>query len=356
MDRNPILFRVDADPIRGWETLYRTAAYASSCQRQRRGIHIMGGIDPFPLVAQVTKGGNDYLPAAHPIGTSEDCDDTMRVVRKLKAAAVVVAGDDIDAGYLRELGSTGTTVISFTTNAAIRFPSKVVVNPFLEPGVSEYEFNRGTQLCVGRRYAVVRGIFRRQRAIRSAEPPAPYRCLLAMGDDDFAGETLKRAQEMLAGSRVEKISAFVRFHNPKFAELKHLASKSGGRLEVLTETNEWLPRLTKGHFAITGGDGWTLEMACLGIPQFVITQAERHVVNAKAIDNEGAALYLGDAEKVGELVLREAINELLDDPLERATMARCAKHLIDGRGLDRMVAALEIMLRQAKPSHARMAA
>ena len=352
MDRNPILFRCDADATQGWENLHQTVTYASSCQRQRRPIHIMGRIEPFPLIAQVARNGNDYLIAKHPAGTSEDCDDTIRAVRKLKAAAVVVAGDDIQEEYLRELASTGTTVVSLTSSNAIRFPSRVVINPLLEPGIREYDIERGTQLCVGRRYAIVRGIYRRQRAIRPIDPQGPFRCILAFGDDDFAGQTLQRANEMLNGSRVEKVSAFVRFHHPDMAALKELASNSGGRFEVLTEINEWATRMTKAQFAVTGGCPWSLELACVGVPQLVINASDKHLANGKRLDEEGAAIFLGQAKKVSELALREAANALLDDPLDRAGMTRCGRNLIDGRGPDRMVAALEIMLHShvhAKP-------
>ncbi|QVL31171.1 polysaccharide biosynthesis protein [Telmatocola sphagniphila] len=350
MDRYPILFRCDADSTQGWENLYQTVTFASSCQRQRRPIYIMGGIEPFPLIAQVARNGNEYLMANHPIGTSEDCDETIRAVRKLKAAGVVVAGENIQEEYLRELASTGTVVTSLTNTNSIRFPSRLIVNPFMEPGVSDYDIERGTQLCIGKRYAIVRGIFRRQRAIRPADPQGPFRAILAFGDDDFNNQTVRRATELLNGSRVEKVSAFARFHYPQMEELKALASRSGNRLEVLTEPGEWATRLTKAHFAVTGGCSWALELACVGVPQLIINATQKHRANSKRMDEEGAAIYLGEADNVSELMLRDAGNALLDDPLERAGMSRCGRNLIDGRGLDRMVAALEIMLHSVVPA------
>ena len=59
------------------------------------------------------------------------------------------------------------------------------------------------------------------------------------------------------------------------------------------------------------------------------------------------ALYLGEASKVSNGDLRDAIQNLLGDQLERVGMSRCARYLIDGRGPDRMVNALEIMLHPA---------
>ena len=59
------------------------------------------------------------------------------------------------------------------------------------------------------------------------------------------------------------------------------------RLEVLTETNEWLPRLTKGHFAITGGDGFdTVTYA---------TRTNPVAVTLDDVNNDGEA---GEADNV----------------------------------------------------------
>ena len=42
------------------------------------------------------------------------------------------------------------------------------------------------------------------------------------------------------------------------------------------------------------------------------------------------------------------MHNLLTDPLERQAMARCGRKLIDGRGPDRLVTALEIMLHPSR--------
>ena len=48
-------------------------------------------------------------------------------------------------------------------------------------------------------------------------------------------------------------------------------------------------RLSRAHFALTSGDGWSLELACLGMPQIVLAQEERHLSNGQRLEEEGAA-------------------------------------------------------------------
>src|SRR5262249_53146756 len=135
-----------------------------------------------------------------------------------------------------------------------------------------------------------------------------------------------------------------------YDELKALAQEYAGRLEFITETSELSTRLPRAHFALTSGDGWSLEMACVGVPQIVLTQNRRHVASAQLLDEGGAATYLGMASDLSTATLRDAVHNLLDDQLERVGMSRCARQLVDGRGPDRMVNALEIMLHPAKPA------
>jgi spore coat polysaccharide biosynthesis predicted glycosyltransferase SpsG len=347
MDRSPVLFRCDGTRTSGWESLYQCLTFASALQRRRRTAYFLGAYEPFPLLSQVARGGNEYIAADNPVGTAEDCDAIIREIRRTGACAAVVASDNLSADYLRELASTGALVAVICSDASIRFPSKLVFNPLLGPEAKMYKAERGTQLCVGRRYAIVRSVFRRQRPIRSIDPQPPYRAIIAFGDDDFEGQSLLRTEELLAASRLDKITTVVRSHHHQFQELKNLVEQHKGRLEVLSETSELGTRLPRAHFALTSGDGWSLEMACVGVPQFVMTRNPRHVATARILEEEGAAQYLGEASEVGNATLRDAIQNLLSDQLERVGMSRCARYLVDGRGPDRMVNALEVMLHPA---------
>lgn len=357
MDRSPILFRCDAGPVVGWEAFYQCLTYAAALQRRRRPAYFLGQIEPFPLLSQIVRGGNDYLTAGHPVGTAEDCDETIREVRRLGAAAVIVHAPAVQEEYLRELSSTGTTVVVIDTEARKRFPNRLVINPLLGHPLSHYEWEPGTQLLLGRKYAIVRSTFRRQRALRTGDPQGSLRGVIAFGEDDFAGQTLARAQELLGASRVDKLTVLVRSHHPEIEAIRKLGEKNKGRLEVLTEPTEIGTRLPRAHFALTCGDGLSLEMACVGVPQLVITQNPRHEATAKKMDDEGAATYLGAADQVTPTALRDAVNYVLDDQLERVGMSRRARLMIDGRGPDRLVNGLEILIHTpAEPARLRLVA
>lgn len=342
--RGPILFRCDGTLERGWEPFYQCLSLAAALQRRRRGTHFFSYLDPLSLATVINRGNNDWAPAERQLGDDGDLEATIAQIRRLNAAAVVVAGENYSADYLRELKRTGALVMVFDSTAELTFPADLVVNPLLYPTRKAYRVEPGCQLLLGYRYALCRGIFRRQRTIRAVEPPMPFRALVAMGDDDLAGEAMTRTEQLLQMEKVSKVTIAARTHHPRYDDLLALADGSDGKVEVVTEPKELMTRLVRAHFALTAGDGWSPELCVVGIPQLILSQTTRHAGNGKKLDEDGVATYLGNAADVTFDQLKEAIDLLHDDAMERKTMTRCARNTFDGRGPDRIVNGLEIML------------
>jgi spore coat polysaccharide biosynthesis predicted glycosyltransferase SpsG len=136
----------------------------------------------------------------------------------------------------------------------------------------------------------------------------------------------------------------MRTHHPKYDEVLELADSSSGRVEILTENKELMTRLVRVHLAVTSGDMWSPELCVVGIPQLILSQTTRHALNGKKMDEEGVATFLGDSADVSADQLKEAVESMLDDSMERKGMTRCARNMFDGRGPDRIVNGMEIIL------------
>ncbi len=347
MSRSPILFRCDGTPEAGWEPFYQCMTLAQAMQRRRRGTYLHSRLEPANLALTIHRGGHEWLPSDHIAGSADDIDETIRQARKIGAAAVVVVAPNVGVEYLRELTASGLLTVVVDSEGKLDFPNRLVVNPYLGVNVEDYKHVQGTQLLVGARYALVRGMIRRIRPLRSQEPAAPFRGLVAMGDDDITGRSVKLAHELLDNPKVDKVAVAVRAHHTHIDQLRELALEEPGRLEIVSENNEVMTRLSRSHFAITSGDSWSIEMACLGMPQLILTEHDRYVTNAQRLEEEGAATYLGPVAKFSAGALRSAVQELLVDPMERRGMTRCGRQLIDGRGTDRFVTAVEMLLHVA---------
>jgi spore coat polysaccharide biosynthesis predicted glycosyltransferase SpsG len=350
MTRAPILFRVDGTRRQGWESLWRSLTYAAALQRRRRPTYFLSQIEPPELVQHLKRVGNEWLPAAAVAGTAADTEQTVQEIRRLAPAAVIVDGPEVTEAYLKAVRATGTLLVSVDYLAHIAFPSRLLVNPLLGPGRESYEFAPDAQLLMGMRYALVRPEIRRVRPLRAQEPAQPFRVLVALGDDDPNNQAGELAKLLLNCPRVDRVDIAVRPQHPELAGLQALAASCPERLEIAVEPSEVTARIVRAHFAVTAGNGWSLELACVGVPQLVVVQNEAHWPTAQRLEEEGAAICLGWHETVSAQTIRQSVQSLLSDPLERQAMSRCGRQLIDGRGPDRLVTALEVMLHPSRPA------
>ncbi|MBY0528153.1 MAG: polysaccharide biosynthesis protein [Gemmataceae bacterium] len=348
MNRDPILFRVDGTTALGWERLQRCLTYAAALQRRRRPTYFLSQLEPRAFGLAIKRSGSDWLDADSTAGTAEDVAEVVQEVRRLRPAAVIVDAPGATQPYLTEIGAAGPLVVSIDHQAATQFPSQLVINPLLGLDRESYEFCPGTQLLLGARYALVRPEVRRIRPTRSQEPPAPYSALIALSEDDPKQKTIEMTQMLMAIPKVERIDVVARPEHPQFARLQELSAAYPDRLKLASEPAEVVSRIARCHFAVTAGDTWSLELACVGVPQLLFVLSEDHWPTAQRLEEEGAATCLGAQDNVSASTVRQAVQNLLADPLERQAMARCGRQLIDGRGPDRLVTALEVMLHPSR--------
>jgi spore coat polysaccharide biosynthesis predicted glycosyltransferase SpsG len=348
MTRAPVIFRVDATARTGWEHLSRCMVLAGALQRRRRPAYFLSQLEPGSLGLTLKRAGNDWLDADSPVGNPEDLQELVQEVRRLRPAAVVVDSADAHESYLAELRNTGVLVVSLDSLAHISFPSRLVINPLLAPGRESYEHTHGTQLLLGPRYALVRPEIRRVRPVRAQEPAQPFRALVALGDDDPNNQSAALATILANAPKVARVDVVIRPYHRDLEGLQALAAQCPDRLEIISDAAEVPGRIARCHFAVTAGNAWSLELACVGVPQIVIVQSEAHWPTAQRLEEEGAATCLGWHATVSPATLRQATQDLLGDALERQALARCGRKLIDGRGPDRLVTALEILLHPSR--------
>jgi spore coat polysaccharide biosynthesis predicted glycosyltransferase SpsG len=347
MTRNCILFRVDGTKTLGWESFSRCLTFAYALQRRRRPCHFLSRLEPNLLSAMVKRGDNQWLQAESAVGSNDDLEELTREIRRLKPAAVIV--DDAHCGpeYLAEIIALGPLVLCMDNEASYRFPSQMVVHPQLNKTVQDYDVCPGTQVLAGPRYAVVRPGIRRIRPIRGQEPPEPFRAVVSLGDDPN-NWTAKCVKALMAAKHLSRIDILARPGHPKLKQWEDLAEANKGRVTVSIETLDQSRRISRCHFAVAEPDTGALEFACVGVPMLLLVQNEVFWPTAQRLEEEGAANLLGWHEAVKENTVRMAAENLMKDAAERRMMARAGRALIDGRGPDRLVTALEIMLHPSR--------
>ena len=257
---------------------------------------------------------------------------------------------DVKEDYLSVLRGTGVLVVSLDQPGQHRFPSRLIINPLLGPGRESYEFTprhagaagrRVTPSC-GRRFAGSGRSGRRSRCspsapwspwattIRTIRPASWPSCLLNCPEGRPSGR---------GGSAV----------SPRPGE----PASPGGSLPGPAGNRAASRAKCRPHRALS----------------LRRHRRQRLVAGAglrrrAAVDDRAIGDALADGAATGGRRVRPPVSagtrtsrpttfarpsqDLLGDPLERQAMARCGRKLIDGRGPDRLVTALEVLLHPSR--------
>lgn len=344
MTRSPVLFRVDADPRMGYASLHRCQVFAAALQRRRRTAHFVSRIDPNHLIIPLKRGGNEWISHDCEPGSLDDARNTIAQARRLGCLAVVVDLPNMDPEFLETLDKANLLVVCIDHKAQAKFTRGMVINPLAGPSKVSYSYEENVQLLLGERYALVRSELRRARPLRAQEPQSAFRIMVALGDHDPGRQTLNVVKTLLSCNRLAKIDVAVRSWHPDLKAIEELAAEHGDRISIAMESNEVGHRLIRCHLAITCADAWSLEFATVGVPQLILVQDETLWPCARRLEEEGVCTILGSAETVSSSTIKGAVADLLANPQERQSMTRNGRSLVDSRGPDRLVVALEVML------------
>ena len=133
-----------------------------------------------------------------------------------------------------------------------------------------------------------------------------------------------------------KLTILVGHNKVILSELNKLSSQFK-TLNILSPVSNIAQILSK-HDAVVCSGGITLhEAIAVGTPAFVVNQVEHQQIKAKFAEKSGAAINLG----IGNLYDVERFRNALDlSRHELESMSQKAKQLIDGRGIFRVVDAI----------------
>ncbi len=112
-------------------------------------------------------------------------------------------------------------------------------------------------------------------------------------------------------------------------------------IPVAVDPADLADRLARCDLAVIGAGTMKFEVACIGRPALLLAVADDQLAVGPAYAATGAARWLGDGRTIASVQVRQAIEVLLAAPGERTELSTRAWAVIDGRGADRIVDAIE---------------
>lgn len=197
----------------------------------------------------------------------------------------------------------------------------------------------------GPHYALLREEFRRPPiSIR----PQARRLLVNFGGFDAAGQTHKAMLALLDFHDLQ-VDFVAGSGNPDWQAMQALAAERP-HWRLHSYVKDFAGLLAEADLCLGAGGGTSWERAVLGVPTLCITVAANQEANARLLAEAGAHLYLGACEQVSVEQVRQALSLLLGNPGLRHSLSRRARKLVDGRGVQRVAAALFTAVLRLRPA------
>jgi UDP-2,4-diacetamido-2,4,6-trideoxy-beta-L-altropyranose hydrolase len=208
------------------------------------------------------------------------------------------------------------------------------------------------QTLLGPRFAMLRDEF----CCAAIEiKPQAKRVLVNFGGFDAALQT-HHAMLALADLHELDVDFVAGAANPAWDRMAAMAAdRPNWRLHSFV--SDFYRLMTDADLFVGAGGGTSWERAAMGLPTICIAVSNNQRPNGEAMALSGAHVYLGPREQVSVEQLRQAIGFVAGNQGLRQSMAGRSRQLVDGRGAQRVAAALAgavLQVRQASVDDAQL--
>jgi UDP-2,4-diacetamido-2,4,6-trideoxy-beta-L-altropyranose hydrolase len=277
-------------------------------------------------------------------------DEAVKRIRELTPAAVVADSYAFTTDYFRHLSETGRPVVAIDDLENRSLPVAMVVNARVGVGPDVYarHVTPQTRLLLGPAYALLRPEFADNPG-RTTRPRV-QRVLLTLGGSDGANlmpRLMRWVAEELDWVDVEVVSGPL-FDNRQ--EIAATATSLGSRAILHEQPDAMRALMLEADIAVSGGGQTLYELAATATPTVGIRLAENQTGNLSELEVAGTLTWAGDVRGQDlEAGVRARVRRLAENPRERAAMATAGRGLVDGRGAERVAAALLQLTAQEQP-------
>ncbi len=299
------------------------------------------------LRQRIESAGVGLIPLNKPHPDPSDLNTTLSrleefATQQARAPWLALDGYHFNPAYQRAVRMAGYRLLVIDDTAHIpHYHAHIVLNQNIRAEGLSYCADPDTLLLLGPRYALLRPEFRAWRGSRREVPDAARKILVTLGGADPNNISLRviRALQQAAVDGLEAV-VVLGAYNPhrQTLQLATQDSKIPIRLEFdvinMPELMGW------ADVAISGGGSTCWELAFLGLPSLLLALAENQRGIADGLGKAGAAVNLGWYEQVTSTRIADELVALCEDPFLRRRLSQTGRSLVDGSGIERIVAVI----------------
>lgn len=333
-----LVMRSDATPAIGTGHLLRMLALGQAWQDAGGRVVAVVAEAPGSLVDRLADEGFDVrtVPAPHPDRADAA---TLAELGRQTDTRLAIDGPRFDATYLDRLGvAVERSLVMDDVAERPRYPVGLVVNQNAHADPAAYP--PGTRLLGGLEFVLLRREFRHWQQARPPVRGTVRRLLVTFGGADPQALTRRTVDAIVADGlhREIDVEVVVGAANPDARQLVDEATGAG--MTAVLAADRMAERMARADLCLTSGGTTVWELARMGLPSLVVEAGPLEPSLVRGLRHVGLFAPLGPAERLDGRTIVRAVRAASADRAWRSTMADLGPRLVDGRGADRVAAAL----------------
>src|SRR5258708_17059192 len=336
-----LLFRTDASVAIGTGHVMRCLALAQAwCDTGGHATFAMAETTP-AAEERLRSEGFEVVRVAFRVGSVNDAEETERLAHEYSVSWVVVDGYEFGAEYQAGLKSRGLKLLFVDDNGhAGHYSADVVLNQNAHASDALYPSrDASTRLLLGPRFAMLRREFTSWRGWNREIPAVASRVLVTMGGSDPDNVTQRVVEAILSAGEFET-TVVVGGSNPHWPSLRTFANRSCGAVQLVENASNMPELIANADVAVAGAGTTSWEMCFLGLPALLMVLADNQESVADELGKQGIMVALGRASNVSHRTIAAQLRRLAGSPKVRREMSERGRALVDGRGAERVLSAL----------------
>lgn len=349
-----IAFRVDASMQIGTGHVMRCLTLADALLGDDTTIHFICRYLPSSLekmlrdkgfdvsILPASEESNEEFPLAHSdwLGVPQEVDSraTLALIQNQDYDWLVVDHYALDIRWEKVLRSAVKKVMVIDDLADREHDCDVLLDQNLYADQEVRYKDRVSSQCrtlIGPRYALLRKEFAEYRKrIKPREGKVTHILVFFGGVDahDFTTKTILALSQITEHKFL--VDVVIGDQHPNKDGIETLCQRLGYFCHV--QTNKMADLMANADFSIGAGGSASWERCCLGLPSLLVALAENQVDIAKALDSTYACVYIGLADKVNFLTIKDKVTNLLNSQDQLEMISKHAFSLVDGQGVSRV--------------------
>jgi spore coat polysaccharide biosynthesis predicted glycosyltransferase SpsG len=269
------------------------------------------------------------------VETIGDVNEDIEIMQEIDPDIILVDVSEMDASYQESLRQMSAAIVDFENIYDGDEPVDFVVNPQRDPErISQENYLNGPE------YLVIRDEF---REVTSEITERAENVLFTFGGTDPLGLTIDCVSAFAEADLDLNYRVIVGPGFNEEARLQSIPEVVRRKFDFYRDVESMSDFMQWADIAVSAGGRTVYELAATGTPTVVIAQNNGEVERMKFLREKGAIEFLGHGQKVDFGAFPAYLNDLAKDKERRAILSKRAEEIVDGQGLQRIVAMIEQM-------------